>query len=95
MKFWAPWFVGIMGWCGCGIWVILVVTELTEETFNAGFLVLLDRRFGARFVHLFISLSELTQKIFLVSELKSTKKHAQFLLHNQEHLAVSLRTSAS
>jgi hypothetical protein len=94
-KFRAPWFVGIIGWCRCGIWVVLVVTELTEETFNAKFLALLGRRFGAGFVHLFVSLSELTQKIFLVNKLKSTMKHAQFLPHNQEHLAVSLRTSAS
>jgi hypothetical protein len=94
-KFWAPRFVGIIGWCRCGIRVVLIVTELTEETFDAGFLVLLDQRFGARFVHLFISLSELTQKIFLVNRLESTTKHTQFLQHNQEPLAVSLRTSAS
>jgi hypothetical protein len=58
-KFWAPWFVGITGGRRCGIRVILVIAELTEEFFDAGFLVLLDRWFGAGFVHLFISLSEL------------------------------------
>lgn len=41
-KLWAPWFVRIVGWHRCGIRVVLVVTELTEELFDAGFLVLLD-----------------------------------------------------
>jgi hypothetical protein len=58
-KFWAPWFVRIMGGGRCGIRAILVVAELTEEFFDAGFLVLLDGRLGAGFMNLFVSLSEL------------------------------------
>ena len=58
-KFWAPWFVGIIGGCRYGIRVILIIAELTEEFFDAGFLVLLDQWFGAGFVNLFVLLSEL------------------------------------
>jgi hypothetical protein len=58
-KFRMPWFVGIIRLHRCGIGVILIVTELTEKAFDARIFVLSDRRFGARFVYVFVSLSEL------------------------------------